>query len=185
MRDLQGPRQALPRSRDLHRLERDRAQPRRRDRQEEPEVLSRQSYPSVAYAHQGWLTEDHRYFYLDDELDEGRGAIQKTRTIIWDFIDLENPKLVKEHLGVEASSDHNLYIKGDLMYQANYKSGLRILSIKDRANPNEVAFFDTAPYHPNNAGFQGAWSVFPFFKSGAIAISSIEQGLFIVRTADR
>jgi choice-of-anchor B domain-containing protein len=150
-----------------------------------PKFVSRSSYPSVGYTHQGWLTDDHRYFYVNDELDEGRGAIQKTRTLVWDFVDLENPKLIKEHMSGEAASDHNLYVKGDLMYQANYRAGLRVLTVKDPANPKEIAYFDTAPYHPNTAGFNGAWSVFPFFKSGAIAISSIEQGLFIVRTADR
>ena len=32
-----------------------------------PKVISRATYPKVGYTHQGWLTEDHRYFYLDDE----------------------------------------------------------------------------------------------------------------------
>ena len=149
-----------------------------------PKAVSRATYPNVAYAHQGWFTDDHKYFYLDDEGDEGRG-VPKTRTMIWDLTDLENPKLAREHLGVEATSDHNLYIKGDLMYQANYRSGLRVLSIRDPLNPREVAFFDTAPYTENSPGFNGAWSVYPFFKSGVIIVSSIEQGLFIVRTADR
>jgi len=149
-----------------------------------PKALSRATYPNVAYAHQGWFTEDHKFFFLDDEGDESQG-VEKTRTMIWDLTDLENPKLAKEHMGVETSSDHNLYIKGDLMYQANYKSGLRVLSVKDPLNPKEVAFFDTAPYGDNRAGFQGAWSVYPFFKSGSIVVSSIEQGLFVLRTADR
>ena len=149
-----------------------------------PKALSRATYPRVAYAHQGWFTEDHKYFYLDDEGDEGQG-VPKTRTMIWDLTDLENPKLAKEHMGVESTSDHNLYIKGDLMYQANYRSGLRVLSIRDPLNPKEVAFFDTAPYTPNTPGFNGAWSVYPYFRSGIIVVNSIEQGLFIVRTADR
>jgi choice-of-anchor B domain-containing protein len=111
--------------------------------------------------------------------------VDKTRTLVFDFIDLENPKLVKEHMGVEPSSDHNQYVKGDLLYQANYRSGVRILSIKDPTNPKEIAFFDTDPFRPNTAGFNGAWNVFPFFKSGTIIVSSIEQGLFMIRTADR
>lgn len=122
---------------------------------------------------------------MDDEGDETAGLVKKTRTLIWDLTDLENPKLAKEHLGVEAASDHNLYILGDYMYQANYKSGLRILNIKDRENPKEVAFFDTAPYADNSPGFQGAWSVYPYFKSGVIIVNSIEQGLFLVRPSDR
>ena len=151
-----------------------------------PTALSRATYPNVAYSHQGWFTDDHRYFFLDDEADEGRSEEpMKTRTMIWDLADLENPILAKEHFGVAETSDHNLYIQGDYMYQANYKSGLRILNISDPENPREVAFFDTAPYTPNNAGYQGAWSVYPFFRSGVIIVNSIEQGLFLVRPADR
>jgi choice-of-anchor B domain-containing protein len=111
--------------------------------------------------------------------------VEKTRTLIWDFTDLENPKLVKEHFSKEAASDHNQYVKGDLLYQSNYRAGLRVLSIKDPLNPKEIAYFDTDPFRPNTPGFNGAWNVFPFFKSGSIIISSVEQGLFVVKTADR
>ena len=27
------------------------------------------TYPQVGFTHQGWLTEDHRFFLLGDELD--------------------------------------------------------------------------------------------------------------------
>ena len=150
-----------------------------------PKVISRAAYPKVGYTHQGWLTEDHKYFYLDDELDETGGLVDKTRTLIWDFTDLENPKLVKEFFGKEGASDHNQYVKGDLLYQSNYRAGLRVLSIRDPLNPKEIAYFDTDPFRPNTAGFNGAWNIYPFFKSGSIIISSIEQGLFVVKTADR
>ena len=33
---------------------------------EAPYSISIATYPNVAYAHQGWLTDDHRYFYLND-----------------------------------------------------------------------------------------------------------------------
>ncbi|MEZ5320190.1 MAG: choice-of-anchor B family protein [Vicinamibacterales bacterium] len=150
-----------------------------------PKALSRAGYPNVSYAHQGWFTDDHKYFFMNDEGDETGGLVEKTRTLVWDLSDLENPKLAKEHLGVEPSSDHNLYVQGNYMYQANYKSGLRILNISDPENPREVAFFDTAPYTDNSAGYSGAWSVYPFFKSGVIIVNSIEQGLFLVRPSDR
>ena len=35
-----------------------------------PVALSVARYSNVAYTHQGWLIEDHRYFYLNDEGDE-------------------------------------------------------------------------------------------------------------------
>jgi choice-of-anchor B domain-containing protein len=145
-----------------------------------PKSLAAATYPRVAYSHQGWFTDDHKYFFLDDEIDEIRG-VEKTRTMIWDFTDLEKPVLAKEHMGVEGTSDHNLYIQGNLMYQANYRSGLRILDISDPLNPREVGHFDTAPYTQNAPGYNGAWSVYPFFKSGTVIVSSIEQGLFMLK----
>ena len=33
----------------------------------------------------------------------------------------------------------------------------------------------------NSTNFNGAWNVYPYFKSGNILISDIEGGLFIVR----
>ena len=55
-----------------------------------PKALSHQGYPNVGYAHQGWLTEDQKYVYADDELDEMEGLVPGTRTLIWDVSDLEN-----------------------------------------------------------------------------------------------
>ncbi len=144
-------------------------------------ALSNASYPNVAYAHQGWLTEDQAYFFMNDELDELQGGVENTRTLIWDVSDLDDPQLLKEHLSENPSSDHNLYILGDLMYQSNYESGLRILDISDVANPVEVGFFDTVPHGPDKPGFGGSWSNYPYFPSGSIVVTSGNEGLFIVK----
>jgi choice-of-anchor B domain-containing protein len=148
-------------------------------------ALSRASYPSVGYSHQGWLSEDQQWFFMNDELDELNGLVDRTRTIIWDVSDLDDPQLVAEHLGEEESSDHNLYVVGNLMYQSNYQSGLRILDIEDPANPVEVAYFDTVPYGDNGAGFGGSWSNFPFFDNGLVIVTSGNEGLFLVRPTIR
>ncbi|WP_419948247.1 choice-of-anchor B family protein [Candidatus Palauibacter sp.] len=156
-----------------------------------PVTLSTADYPAVAYTHQGWLTEDHRYFYQNDELDEmtSVGAAQEagtepdmeaSRTLIWDVSDLDDPILVKEHFGETFTIDHNLYIVGDLMYQSNYVSGLRVLDISDRENPREVGFFDTVPWD-ESVTFDGSWSNYPFFASGTIVVSSGKEGVFFLR----
>jgi choice-of-anchor B domain-containing protein len=149
-----------------------------------PVAISRASYPNVAYAHQGWLTEDHKYFYLNDEGDESSGqgeAAKGTRTLVWDVSDLDDPILVKEHVGVAKAIDHNLYIKGNRMYQANYTSGLRILDVSDPRNPREVGYLDTHPGDDGKPSFAGAWSVYPYFKSGTVVVTSIGEGVFFVR----
>jgi choice-of-anchor B domain-containing protein len=146
-------------------------------------AISNASYPAVGYAHQGWLTDDHRYFYLGDELDEGAGqgeAAKGTRTLIFDLADLDDPVLVKEHVGTTPATDHNMYIKGNRMYQANYEAGLRILDISDPTNPREVGYLDTTPAG-TTANMSGAWSNYPYFKSGSIVVTSVGEGLFLVK----
>ncbi len=146
-----------------------------------PKAISRAAYPNPAYTHQGWLTEDHKYFYMDDEGDEIAGTVTRTRTLVWDLSDLEDPKLAHEFMGTSAASDHNLYIKGNLMYQSNYRAGLRIIDISDPLKPFEVGFLDTAPYLEDAPGFSGTWSNYPFFKSGSIGVTSVHEGLFLVK----
>jgi hypothetical protein len=46
------------------------------------------------------------------------------------------------------ATDHNQYTKGNLIYQANYRSGLRVKSTSNPGTPTspvETAFFDTWP----------------------------------------
>ncbi|MEE8134296.1 MAG: choice-of-anchor B family protein [Gemmatimonadales bacterium] len=139
----------------------------------------------MGYAHQGWITEDHKYFLMNDEHDE-MNAVQAgqpmpgTRTLIWDVQDLDDPIMVKEHFGTTFTIDHNLYIKGNLMYQSNYLSGLRILDISDPENPKEVGFLDTVPWS-EEVEIDGSWSNYPFFASGTIVVSSEKEGIFFLK----
>jgi choice-of-anchor B domain-containing protein len=149
-----------------------------------PIAISRAAYPNVGYTHQGWLDDKHEYFYVDDEGDEVSGTVARTRTLVWDVRDLDDPVLVKEHLGTSPASDHNLYIVGNLMYQSNYNSGLRILDISNRTEPKEVGFFDTVPW-AESAGFDGSWSNYPFFASGTIIVTSMKEGVFMLRKSTR
>lgn len=146
-----------------------------------PIKISNISYSNVRYAHQGWFTEDMKYFILGDELDE-LGIGNNTRTIVFDFSDLDAPTFHFDYLGPTAAIDHNGYIKNNAYYFANYRAGLRVLDISQIANRSftEIGFFDT---YPENDGtdFDGAWNVYPYFPSGNIIISDINRGLFVVR----
>ncbi|MDY8135085.1 choice-of-anchor B family protein [Aquimarina sp. 2201CG5-10] len=146
-----------------------------------PVTISTINYSNVGYTHQGWFTENQRYFLLGDELDEQRVGFN-TRTIIFDFQDLDNPVLHMTYDGTSSAIDHNGYVKGNKFYLASYRAGLRIIDISDIDNRNmtEISFFDTFP-NDNAAGFNGAWNVYPFFDSGNIVISDIESGFILVR----
>ncbi len=146
-----------------------------------PVDLGVATYPTSGYVHQGWLSDDQRYFFQNDELDE-RVAGTPTRTLIWDVLDLDDPQLAGEYFHDSPAIDHNLYVADGLLYEANYTSGLRILDIIDPTIPAPVAHFDTTP-DDDATGFGGAWSVYPYFSDGTIAVSSRSEGLFLLRAA--
>lgn len=149
-----------------------------------PVEIGTLTYPNIGYTHQGWFTEDQRYFILGDELDEVDFGFD-SRTLVFDFSDLDNPVLHTTYLGPTGAIDHNGYVLGDEFFLANYTAGMRVLDITaiDSGTITEKAFFDTYPSN-NTAGFNGVWSVYPFFESGKILINDINSGLFVVQKSN-
>ena len=149
-----------------------------------PVGISTISYTNVGYTHQGWFTEDHRYFILGDETDELNSGFN-TRTVIFDFQDLDNPVHHFDHFGETPAIDHNGYVKGDKYYLANYRAGLRVFDISTIGSGSitEIGYFDSYPNN-NNASFSGAWNVYPYFDSGNIVISDINRGFLLVKSSE-
>ena len=141
-------------------------------------VISTVSYPKVAYTHQGWFSEDQRFFFSNDEGDEGKG--DPTRTLVWDMSDLDDPILIKEYFATTMDTDHNLYVRGRYMYQSNYGAGLRIIDVSNPAEPREVGFFNT-----NSQGGGASWSNYPYFPSGVIAVTGGGTGIFFLKKREQ
>lgn len=146
-----------------------------------PQLVSTVSYNNIGYTHQGWLTDDHSYFIVNDEFDEFSFGFN-TRTLIFDFTDIDNPSFKFDYEGPTAAIDHNLYVKGNRLYLSNYRAGLRLVDISDIENNSifEVGFFDSYP-EDDITDFAGVWNIYPFFESGNIVISDVNRGLFIVK----
>ena len=160
-------------------------------------TISETTYPGASFTHQGWVTEDHKYLLVGDEEDELFGISDPrnpdlpdtTRTYIFDIRDLDAPALIGTFDSTAAAIDHNLFVKGNLVYQANYTAGVRVLDASDIANGNleEIAYMDTEPRLPNHHMnhniniFIGPWGVFPYFYSGTIAASDGINGLILMR----
>ncbi|MCA1619291.1 MAG: choice-of-anchor B family protein [Acidobacteria bacterium] len=154
-----------------------------------PVQLSRAPYAGSGYTHQGWLTGDQARFILDDELDELNQNKQtppqppaKTRTFVWDVSDLDAPFVRGVFQGSTTAIDHNQYVRSLHAFQSNYRSGVRVVDVRGAATANlsEVAFFDVYPVD-DAAAFNGTWGNYPFFASGTIIASGMEQGLFVLR----
>ena len=184
-----------------------------------PVLISEFFYNDTQYTHQTWLTEDHNYALLGDELDELDMSSNpivlkdniKTRTVVVDIKDLDNPTLHFDYRSeTESAIDHNGYIVGSKYFLASYTSGLRVIDIIniEQKSFNEIGFFDThIDDHDHNfalessrrwsdpgdhtgkkggeiEAFNGAWSVYPFFKSENVIISDINSGLFVVKKSN-
>ncbi|NND63090.1 MAG: choice-of-anchor B family protein [Flavobacteriaceae bacterium] len=147
-----------------------------------PQFISNFTYSNNEHAHQGWLTENHEYIIMGDESDELNLGLD-TRTIIFDISDLDNPTESFVYFGPTGATDHNGYVKGNTYYLANYNAGMRVIDISgiDSGTFTEIGFFDVYPDN-NASGFNGAWSVYPYFASGNLIISSRggDGGLFVV-----
>ena len=149
-----------------------------------PTLISNMFYSNGGYTHQGWLAQDHQYYYLGDELDEiNYGG--RTKTLVFDLEDLDNPILHHTYLGATNAIDHNGYTKNNSFFIANYTAGFREINTINIASGamEEEGFFDTYPSN-NNANFNGVWSIYPYFESGVIVISDINTGLYLVKASE-
>jgi choice-of-anchor B domain-containing protein len=166
-----------------------------------PVLLSTVTHPGASFAHQGWPTDGHEFFIFGDEEDELFGLQDPrnsdlpdtARTYILDIRDLDDPQLHGFFDSPAASIDHNLFVKGDKVYQANYTAGMRVLQITPTATGielTEAGHMDTEPRLPNNNLnfnfniFAGPWGVFPFFDSGKVIASDGFNGLIVARLSE-
>lgn len=144
--------------------------------------LSFYTYANASYCHQGWLSPDKHYFYINDELDDQNlGVLSRTRVV-----DVSNLSLPVTASGTgyftsgATSIDHNLYTKGNQIFESNYRSGLRVFDATNPTAPTQVAYFDTWP-QDDAASFNGLWDNDPYLPSGIILGADIEKGLFVWR----
>ena len=142
-----------------------------------PVRLSRTTYGNAEYVHSGWWSEDKQYLYVHDELDERDRGLNTTLRV-YSLADLTSPVNVRTWTGPTRAIDHNGFVRGNRYYMSNYTRGLTVLDLTDPSNPQTVGRLDTYPASDGN-GFSGAWGAYPFFHSGAVAISDINSGLYL------
>lgn len=146
-----------------------------------PAQISTLTNPNINLYHQGWLTEDRRWFFLDDEFDERDNGVPTT-THIFDIADLDNPVYAFAYEAQTQAADHNQFISGNRVFQANFAAGLRVLEIGDLSIREiaEIAFFDTAPSRDDPVNSVGAIGVYPFLPSGTIIVNDT-SGVFLLK----
>lgn len=145
-----------------------------------PVQLSYTTYPNARFCHQSWLSADNARIYINDELDEG-ASVDVTSTIVMNVTNLAQPVIENIFDNGNTAIGHNLYIANGKLFEANYRSGIRVFDLQASAtNPPEIAFFDTWPAD-DEPSYNGLWNVWPFYPSGTFIGSDMNRGLFVWR----
>ena len=140
-----------------------------------PILLATQGTP-FRFTHNVWLSDDSKTLFTTDEKPNAP-------TAAYDVSDPNDIRLLDEFrpnatLGTNVIP-HNVHVLNDFLVISHYTDGCIIVDANQPDNLIEVGNFDTNTDF--SQGFHGAWGAYPFFPSGLIAVTDIENGLFILR----
>jgi len=127
--------------------------------------------------HDIWVSDDGHTMVTSDERKSGDAIFWNIDNFV---LGLGNPVELGRFNAKGDMNQHNHVIKGnDLCYTAHYTHGLVVIDFSDPTNPVEKSYYDTYLQN-NNAGYRGAWGVYPFLPSGNILVGDMNMGLQII-----
>jgi len=145
-----------------------------------------ENYPEPGYNHSSWLNEAGNLLVM---CDETFGSDVKIIDVT-DPMDISSDDIhtfYSELLGASvpgSSVAHNPYIVGDLAFISYYEDGVQVFDISNPAAVTSFAYYDTYPDNVQYNGYIGCWGVYPFFPSGTIVASDMNNGLFVMQIED-
>ncbi|MDA1061382.1 MAG: choice-of-anchor B family protein [Chloroflexi bacterium] len=123
------------------------------------------------FSHSGWAFEaGGRLYYANNDEGYDQGVS------IFDVSDLDQPVLVSEYHSRAGISVHNVEVVDGIAYLSYYLDGLRVLDLRDPADPREIGHFDTVAADQERDINQGAWGV--HVDGGRVYISDREHGIY-------
>jgi choice-of-anchor B domain-containing protein len=133
-----------------------------------PVVLGTVQTPAK-FTHNIWLTDDHKTALTTDET----GPSFLASYDITDPTDMPELDRFQTTPG-SGSIGHNTHIRNDWAITSWYRDGFNIVDAHRPTNLVQTASYDTWPTQ-SGEGFDGCWGVYPFFASGTIIASNIEN----------
>ncbi len=139
-----------------------------------PQLISTALTPTT-FTHNIWANTSGFAFTTDEVAGGFIGA--------YDLSTPSNPVLIDK---IQSSAGdniipHNAHVLEDYLITSYYADGVIIHDISRPHNMVEVGQYDTSPIHSED--FVGCWGVYPFFNSGKIIASDIEEGLFVIEAS--
>lgn len=123
------------------------------------------------------ISPDRKHLYVTHENND------PGKLTVYNIEDITNITYVRDWqpTGIVTSPIHNVEVFGNYLIAAHYTAGIRILDIKNSADPVEIAWYDTRPEDNSNI-FEGCWAVY-VFPDGKIIGSDISNGLFVIKSS--
>lgn len=137
------------------------------------QLLATQQTP-YAFTHNSWLNNASTVTFTTDEKANAPVAA-------YDISDLTDIKLLDEFRPVATLGNgaipHNVHVWDDWIITAYYTEGTIIVDGSRPDNLIEVGYFDS--FVSQSAGFYGVWGVYPYFPSGLVIASDMQNGLLV------
>ena len=127
-----------------------------------------------AFTHNTWISDDNSVLFTTDEI----GNAFLTAYDVSDLANITELDRIQTSLGTSVIP-HNAHVYGQWVVTSYYTSGVQIVDAKYPELLVEVGYFDTSPSFSGN-GFYGNWGAYPYFESGLIVCSDIEEGLSVL-----
>ena len=140
---------------------------------QDPIVLGQHSTPNF-FTHNVWLDASGDHLFTTDE----RWNAYVASYDISDPTDIQYLGRLQSDPGSNSIPHNTYWLPSGHLVQSYYTYGVTIYDASRPHNLVEVGHYDTSPL--SGGGFFGAWGVYPFFDSGRLIISDIEEGLFIL-----
>lgn len=138
-----------------------------------PVLLATQQTP-YNFTHNTWLNDAGNVLFTTDEKANAPVAA-------YDISDLDNIEELDEFRPVATvgigTIPHNVHVWNDWVVTAYYTNGTIIIDGSRPENMIEVGNFDS--FVTNPAGFYGVWGVYPYFPSGLVIASDMQNGLLV------
>lgn len=138
-----------------------------------PVLLATQQTP-FSFTHNTWLSDDGKTIFTTDEKANAPVGV-------YDITDLNNIVELDQFrpaatLGTGVIP-HNVHVWNDWVITAYYTDGTLVLDGSRPENIIEVGYFDS--FVSQTAGFYGIWGVYPYFPSGLVIATDMQNGLMV------
>jgi choice-of-anchor B domain-containing protein len=126
-----------------------------------------------SFTHNSWLSSNKKTVFTTDE-------VPNSFLTAYDITNVNNITYLDKIQSNPGSNSyvHNTHNNNDWAVTSWYRDGFTIVDAHRPTNLIQVGNYDTYPQGSGN-GEDGAWGVYPYFPSGTIVVSDINNGLFV------